>query len=116
VFCLSSPFLDSDGDKLMDFWETCKWGSRDDAINADGDGLGDCKEVVDVNGDGDTDWLTDVLSYAQAALNGPSFGVDGDFDLDGDNFVMWLQDALPAIVLILEHPSEGGCANLIIPP
>ena len=50
VASLAFPNADDDGDGLLNAWEKCKWGSSNAAINTDGDALGDCKEVMDVNG------------------------------------------------------------------
>jgi glucose/arabinose dehydrogenase len=50
VCAMSVPPGDSDGDALLDAWEVCKWGTSAGDTETDGDGLGDCREVMDVNG------------------------------------------------------------------
>jgi syndecan 4 len=85
---------DTDGDGLKDRWETCKWGTNPNVIDSDGDGLGDCVEAADVNGDGIVDFVVDALSYADAALLGASFGRDGDFDIDGNNNLDFVGDVI----------------------
>jgi hypothetical protein len=94
---------DSDGDGLLDAWETCKWGTYAsdpdgpggiDPQDSDGDGIGDCTEAVDTNGNGIIlgDFGSDALNSARATLLpagvGPGqFGKDGDFDLNGNNVI-----------------------------
>jgi hypothetical protein len=74
---------DSDGDGLPNAWETCGWGTNPTLIDTDGDGMGDCKEAADVNGDGILDYGQDALGVAKAVLLPlSSFGKSGDFDID----------------------------------
>jgi hypothetical protein len=49
---LTNPNGDDDADGLSNVWEKCKWGSSNTVTNTDGDALGDCIEVMDVNGNG----------------------------------------------------------------
>jgi uncharacterized delta-60 repeat protein len=74
---------DTDGDGLLNAWETCGWGTSPNVVDSDGDGIGDCKEAADVNGDGVVDFVVDTISYAKATLlPRASFGKTMDFDLD----------------------------------
>jgi len=74
---------DTDGDGLKDAWEKCGWGTNPNVVDSDGDGLGDCVEAADVNGNGVVDFVEDVMYYARAILLPcASFGKTMDFDLD----------------------------------
>jgi hypothetical protein len=84
---------DTDGDGLLNAWETCKWGTNPAVIDTDGDTKGDCVEAVDTDGNGIVDFGRDALNSARASLlpagTGPGqFGKDGDFDLNGNNVIM----------------------------
>jgi hypothetical protein len=91
---------DTDGDGLLDAWETCKWGTYASdpdgpgGVNpqdSDGDGIGDCTEAVDTNGNGIIlgDFGSDGLNSARATLlSAAAFGKDGDFDLNGNGVVL----------------------------
>jgi hypothetical protein len=60
--CIAATGLsDSDHDGLLDDWEFCGWGTDPLQPNTDGDDLGDCVEVMDVNGNG-------VVTHADAVL------------------------------------------------
>jgi len=79
---------DTDGDGLLDAWETCGWGTDPTKVDSDGDGIGDCKEAADVDGNGVVDFGTDTISYAKAALlPRASFGKTMDFDIDKNGVV-----------------------------
>jgi hypothetical protein len=81
---LASTVLDTDGDDLIDSWEVCFWGTDLAAPDTDGDGMSDCLEAVDTDGNGFRNF-GDVINSARAALlPAASFGKDGDFDLTGD--------------------------------
>jgi hypothetical protein len=110
VTCTASDAVDNDGDNVSELREVCKWGTSDNSTDSDGDGLTDCLEIIDVNGDEIGDFLTDLLAYAQAALlPAAAFGKDGDFDLNGDNTLDFLTDVLGEAVLVLLGPMNGGC-------
>jgi hypothetical protein len=81
---------DTDGDGLQNAWETCKWGTNPGIVDSDGDGIGDCTEAVDTNGNGIIlgDFGADGLNSARATLlSAAAFGKDGDFDLNGNGIV-----------------------------
>jgi len=87
--------LDSDGDGLLNSWEFCKWASSPNSVDSDGDTLGDCKEVADVDGNNVVNFPGDVIFYAKAILLAPAaFGQDGDFDLDGNNTLNFPGDVI----------------------
>jgi hypothetical protein len=75
---------DTDGDGIDDTAEFCKWGSSRTVQESDGDGLGDCTEVMDVNGNG-------LVTNGDATLIRSAFfgviGNDGDFDTNGNGAV-----------------------------
>jgi serine protease len=74
---------DNDGDGLRNGWERRGWGTDPNVVDSDGDGLGDCVEAADVNGNGVVDFVEDTLFYARATLlPRASFGKTMDFDLD----------------------------------
>jgi len=74
---------DNDGDGLRNGWERRGWGTSPTLVDSDGDGLGDCKEAADVNGNGVVDFVEDTMFYARAVLlPRASFGKTMDFDLD----------------------------------
>jgi hypothetical protein len=78
--CTTST-ADTDGDRLADKWEECKWGTNANDTDTDDDGRPDGDEAADVNGDGVTN-CTDTYLVARAGLGGGA--KDGDFDLNGD--------------------------------
>ena len=89
--------LDSDGDGLLNSLEFCKWGSSPlfGRVDSDGDTVGDCKEVADVDGNNVVNFPGDVIYYAKAILLGDAaFGKDGDFDLDGNNTLNFPGDVI----------------------
>jgi len=95
--------LDSDGDGLLNSWELCKWGTDPTVVDSDGDTLGDCQEVADVDGNGVVNFTGDVIYHMKACLLPPAaFGQDGDFDIDGNNVIAFpgdcLQDAKYALI------------------
>lgn len=94
---------DSDGDGLRDAWETCGWGTDAAKVDTDGDTLGDCREVVDVDGNGFLSFTGDGIAYAKAALLAPSaFGKGGDFDIDKNGAVSFVGDVTQVLKFVLE--------------
>lgn len=91
----SIPDTDSDGDGLLDAWETRGWATDPSDIDSDDDGKGDCLEAVDVNGDGFVNFPGDTIATARAALD-ETFGNDATFDLNKDGFVNFPGDAVPS--------------------
>lgn len=86
---------DTDGDGLQDAWETCGWGTDPLAVDSDGDGLGDCVEAADVDGNGVVDFGADTIGYAKAALlPAGSFGKTMDFDIDKNGVVDFGSDVI----------------------
>jgi hypothetical protein len=88
---LSSPSFeecgsstDNDGDGLLASWELCKWGTSDLDADSDDDGMGDCREVMDVNGNS-------LVSAADGTLilRGVFgiMGTDSNFDINGNGRV-----------------------------
>ena len=90
-----NPNGDDDADGLKNTWEVCKWGTSPTVVDSDGDGLGDCKEAADVDGDGVVGLVSDFAYYIRAALWATRFGQDGDFDINGDN-VLNIRDVTQA--------------------
>jgi len=94
----TNPRGDDDGDGLLNTWEVCKWGTNPNAIDSDGDTLGDCKEAADVDGNGFVGFVGDTIYHVKAALlacPGPTcFGQDGDFDIDGNNAINFTGDVI----------------------
>jgi hypothetical protein len=79
-----SASQDADGDGLFDAWETCHWGTLNFSSDSDADGLRDCIEAFDVNGNG---MLTagDATFVMQSVFGlGP---VDWVFDANGNGFI-----------------------------
>jgi hypothetical protein len=64
----TNPNGDTDGDGLLNTWEVCKWGTDPTKVDSDGDTLGDCKEAVDLNGNGIVDFGGDTLTVAKMTL------------------------------------------------
>lgn len=75
---------DTDGDGLHDRWEVCTWGTDPLVVDSNGDGIGDCKQVMDMNGNG-------LVSNADALIIKRSvFGIigkDRDFDINGNGLI-----------------------------
>ncbi len=71
---------DADGDGLLNGWERRGWGTNPAGVDSDGDGKGDCKEALDVDGNGVVNSTGDFIAYADALLH--SAGKTEDFDLD----------------------------------
>jgi hypothetical protein len=97
---------DADGDGLVASAESCKWGTSDLAADTDGDGLRDCLEANDTDGDGFHSFPMEAINTARAASG--LIGKTMDFDLNGDGFVNFPGDALLAAKLALG--TDGVCA------
>lgn len=90
--------VDTDGDGLTDFEEAIKYGTRADTLDTDGDGLNDAEEVqryhIDpLHADTDNDGLLD----GQEVLHGSNpnlVDTDGDGLRDGDEFNKFGTDLL----------------------
>jgi len=74
---------DADLDGLSAAAETCKWGTSPTTYDSDGDGLNDCIEANDTNGDGVQNFPGDTINSARAANN--LIQKTQGFDLNGDN-------------------------------
>jgi hypothetical protein len=96
---------DSDLDGISNKVEFCKWASSPNSVDSNGNGKGDCTEILDGNGDAAAN-LNDVVNMAKAALLADAaFGKDGDFDVDANNTVN-INDVTAAAKLIL---IAGSC-------
>jgi len=83
---------DPDLDGLTTAAEQCKWGTNPNVADSDGDGIGDCVEANDTNGDNIQNFTSDVINSARAALF--LIGRNMDFDLDGNNLVNYTGDTI----------------------
>jgi hypothetical protein len=76
-----APGSDGDGDGLQDAWEVCKWGTAAADANSDDDAMGDCREAMDINGNG-------ALTNGDAAFVTQAFfgiiGRDWIYDVNGN--------------------------------
>jgi hypothetical protein len=76
---------DDDGDGLLNGWERRGWGTSISAVDSDGDGIGDCVEAADVDGNGQMNSTGDLVAYANAMFK--SAGRTQDYDLDHNGLV-----------------------------
>lgn len=83
--CGSSDITDSDGDGLRNKWELCKWGTNFLLAASDADAPGDCKEALDLDGNGVVNSTGDLLFMAEVAFQ--SAPKDGVYDIDGNNVI-----------------------------
>jgi len=83
---------DADGDGLPASAERCKWGTSDTNVDSDGDGIKDCVEAADTDGNGKVNFTGDVVNSAKAALGIIPKTVD--FDLDGNGSVNYAGDTI----------------------
>jgi hypothetical protein len=109
--------LDTDGDGLPDHVEVNKWGTCPDLTaivglldcstvtdsqDTDGDGMGDCQEVYDTDGNGAALFPSDGLNAVKVALlpaglGAGFFGKDGAFDFNGDDALLFPTDGLNGV-------------------
>jgi hypothetical protein len=75
---------DTDGDGIDNSAEICKWGSLSTDPDSDDDGLGDCTEVMDVNGNQAAN-AADGTLVLQAVF--AIIGNDGVFDINGNGLI-----------------------------
>jgi hypothetical protein len=74
-----------------------------DAADTDDDGIGDCLEASDTNGDEAVLFASDAISAVKATLLPASeYGRDGDYDINGDGRILFPTDAVMAVKAALE--------------
>lgn len=83
---------DADVDGLPASAEACRWGTSDTSADSDRDGIKDCVEANDTNGDGVANFPADTVNSAKAANN--LIQKTMDFDLNGDGFVTFPGDTI----------------------
>ncbi|MEX2246812.1 MAG: hypothetical protein WEC75_09000 [Dehalococcoidia bacterium] len=98
---LTMAGIDSDGDGLLDGWERAGWGTSHLKVHSDGDGIGDCREAADVDGNGVLNFSGDTLSTVRAVLLFPMFARSGVFDIDKNGVLNFSGDAIIAARLAL---------------
>ena len=76
---------DADEDGLRDYLERCKWQTNPNGSDTDGDGMGDCHEAYDVNGNGFV--TTADASLVLRAASGIDAGDLAAEDANGNGFV-----------------------------
>jgi hypothetical protein len=84
---------DDDGDGLLNGWELRGWGTDPAGPDGDGDGLGDCKEALDLDGDGIVTFAGDTIAIARAASL-PDVGRTTVFDVNKDGLTNFAGDAI----------------------
>jgi hypothetical protein len=84
--------VDADLDGLTAAMETCKWGTSDSDQDTDGDGMGDCREAADLDGDGVVTFPGDLIALATVFFA----DLDGDtvMDIDGDGVITFPGDVI----------------------
>jgi hypothetical protein len=97
---------DDDGDGLPNSWETCKWGTSNSSADSDGDGLGDCLEVMDVNGNG-VATNADAVAVKQAVFS-VIIGDLAAMDING-NGVITNADAVFIQQAVFNVPPMDAC-------
>jgi hypothetical protein len=85
---------DADDDKLSNASENCGWGTSPNLIDSDGDGLSDCVEAADVDGNGVVDFGLDGLIVARAALLDVPPTRSGVMDMDKNGSIDYGVDVL----------------------
>jgi hypothetical protein len=107
---------DSDGDGLLNGWERRGWGTDPNSVDSDGDGLGDCGEAMDLDGDHRVNSTGDLIAMQRAIFGGVIFGVPPrkttDFDVSKNGLVN-TTDYLPMLqrVFGLRPCLEGALAG-----
>ena len=84
--------LDDDGDGLTNAWERAGWGTDPNVVDSDGDGIGDCQEALDIDGNGAANFVGDTQALARAAML--QIGATSDYDLNKDGVVNLPGDVL----------------------
>jgi hypothetical protein len=87
----ASEDLDSDG--LPNEWERRGWGTDPNHSDSDGDGIGDCVEVMDLDGNGVVNFAGDTIPVAKASVQ-PGFGRTMAYDFDKNGVVNFAGDAI----------------------
>ncbi len=80
---LADDFADDDGDGLANAWERAGWGTNPDVNDSDGDGIGDCQEALDIDGNGVANFAGDTQAVAKAAMLQVGATSDDDVNKDG---------------------------------
>ena len=88
----NTPTTDADADGLPAYVEYCKWGTSDASADTDGDTKGDCREALDVDGNGVANFPGDTIAIAKAAS--ALIGKTQDFDFDDNGVVNFPGDAV----------------------
>jgi len=87
----ASPDLDNDG--LLSEWERRGFGTDPYNDDSDGDGIGDCVEALDLDGNGVANFSGDTIPVAKAAVQ-PGFGTTMAYDIDKNGGVNFAGDAI----------------------
>jgi hypothetical protein len=84
---------DNDGDHLTNAAETCGWGTNPNLVDSNLNGVSDCYEVADVDGNKVVNYIGDVMEVAKAALLASPPTKSGTMDMDKNGAVNF-DDAL----------------------
>ena len=91
----ASNAVDVDGDGLGAGNEFCHWGTSDALTDSDGDGVRDCVEANDNDGNSQQNFTGDTINNAKAANSIPNAAAKtGDFDLDGSGVTNFTGDTI----------------------
>jgi hypothetical protein len=102
---------DTDGDGILNQWEVCKWGtlpSGTGSTNSDNDTMNDCKEVLDVNGNGQAA-AADGTLIARAVAGIDPGGDMAALDINGNGSVAAADRTLLLRLINGIDPSSGLC-------
>ncbi|MEX0749763.1 MAG: hypothetical protein WD359_03060, partial [Dehalococcoidia bacterium] len=80
---LGDDGADTDGDGLLNGWERRGWGTNHTLVDSDGDGRGDCKEALDLDGNGNVNSSGDFLAMTNAVFHYAGTTLDYDLDRNG---------------------------------